>query len=184
MVSQVFMVRCALRIVPKSLFHAGSWLQKSHHEKATLNFAGADVRRSRWGRMPLIPFVLRCTHAGRSQGGCGGGESAKGIPMRPSLLLSTKCLLQQLQTQVCDVGKNLLLNIKPPKKPIRSAHHNRVEWTLRFNGTQNFFFSWSCLKILKAKSLFEGLDQTRSSRWNQTEQTFALNRSETSGRIL
>lgn len=142
------MVHRALFIVPKSPSYAGSWLQKSHHEKPTLNLAGTDVRRSRWGRMPLIPFVLRCTHAGTSQGGCGWGGrgvrlgegGAKGIPMRPSLLLSTKCLLQQLQTQVCDVGKNLLPNIKPPKTPIRSAHHNRVEWTLRFNATQNFSF--------------------------------------------
>lgn len=140
------------------------FIQKSHHENPVLNLAGTDVRRPRQGRMPLIPFVLRCTHAGRSQDGFrrrgGGGKGAKGIPMRPSLLLSTKCLLQQLQTQACDVGKNLLLNIKPPKKPIRSAHHNRVEWTARFNRTLNYFFlfvgggSWSCLKILKAKRFF------------------------------
>lgn len=97
-----------------------------------------DVRRLGWGCMPLIPFVLHYPHAQRGSGREGEEGGTEGIPMRPSLLLSTKCLLQQLQTQVCDVGKTCCWTSNHPKSPL-DLHINKVEWSLYFSGTVDFF---------------------------------------------
>lgn len=166
-VSRAFRVNCALFIVPKSPFYAGFWLQKSLQEERYAQLC-RNTRQTFWVRAHATNSICFTLHTCQQNLGGGVWRVAEGIPMRPSLLLNTKCLLQQLQTQVCDVGKNLLLNIKPPKKPIRSAHQQGgVNSALQWNC--GLFLSWSCLKILKAKRLFEGLDQTKESALNRLD---------------
>lgn len=78
------------------------------------------------------------------QGGREGG-STEGIPMGLSLLVCTKCLHRQLQTQVCDVGQTCCWTSNHPKSPL-DLHFNKTEWTLCFSRTWDFL-SFPCLKI-------------------------------------
>lgn len=60
--------------------------------------------------------------------------------------------------------ENLLLKIKPPKKPIRSAFKQGGVNCLYFNRTCPFL-SFQCLKTWSQK-IFEGHDQTCMTNWS------------------
>ena len=115
-----------LRLSLSPLHPTSSLIMKESPQECYAKLHAADVRLLGRGRIPLIPFILHCTHARRERERA--RESAEGIPMGPSLLVSAKCLQRQLQTQVCVMlGKPAAEHQNHPKSS-SDLHFTEVQW--------------------------------------------------------
>lgn len=140
------------------------FIQKSHHENPVLNLAGTDVRRPRQGRMPLIPFVLRCTHAGRSQDGFrrrGGARALRESPWGLLFYWALNAYCNSCRPKLVMSGKTCCWTSNHPKSP--SDLHITTGWSEPRASIERwtiFFFLWGAGGVLilfedfKSQTLF------------------------------
>lgn len=180
------MVHCALFIVPKSPFYAGSWLQKNHYEKTYAQLCG-DRRQTLESRAHAASSICFTLHTCRQESGWVQGGALRESPWGLLFCWALNAYCNSCRHKCVMSGKTCCWTSNHPKSPeICTSQQGGVNPALQWNSELFFFFFRPDLvwRFEKPKEFFEGLDQTRSSRWSQTEQTFALNRSQAGGRIL